>query len=37
MLQTEVLNANVKPSVTYNDDDINHPTVRFHLPQSQVL
>ena len=31
------LNADEKPSVEYNDDDIDHPTVHFNIPQSQVI
>jgi len=31
------LNADEKPSVEYNDDDIDNPTLHFNIPQSQVI
>jgi hypothetical protein len=36
-LEATILNADEKPSVVYNDDDIDHPTVHFNIPQSQVI
>jgi hypothetical protein len=35
--EATILNADEKPSVVYNDDDIDHPTVHFNIPQSQVI
>nr|DAK07935.1 MAG TPA: hypothetical protein [Caudoviricetes sp.] len=37
MLERTILDANENPVVEYNDDDIDHPTLHFSLPQSQVI
>ena len=35
--EATVLDADQSPSVEYNDDNINRPTLHFNLPQSQVI